>query len=121
MTGCALRTQVQVRPATNPIATRGSYATLHVVHHTTWHVMTLGFQYPVAVYRLASKDAYEACDFTAAQLLLAGGEYVLSESFLTEGSNYFASEEECEAGLKFEASSAEYTNYAGFSWPVNAP
>ena len=83
--------------------------------------MTLGFQYPVAVYRLASKDAYEACDFTAAQLLLAGGEYVLSESFLSEGSNYFASEEECEAGLKFEASSAEYTNYAGFSWPVNAP
>eukprot|EP00966_Prymnesium_polylepis_P174700 4043212-Prymnesium_polylepis.1 len=118
MIGCAFRARVPVRPIT--ALWRHFCPNPPGVHHGlpcdhAW------FQRRVAVYRLASKDSFETCDFTGAQLLLSGSEYVLSESFLTEGSNYFASQDECLAGLKFEASSAEYFNYAGFSWPVNAP
>jgi hypothetical protein len=47
--------------------------------------------------------------------------YTLSQNFLWGGAQYFACGSHCLNGTKLAATSAEYTNYAGFSWPVNTP
>lgn len=77
------------------------------------------------IYRLASEEAFVSCNFDQAELIFEapGHAYMLSKDVYWEGTMYFAygNSTFCGKGMKFAASSAQYSTYANFSWPVNEP
>jgi hypothetical protein len=66
-----------------------------------------------------------SCNFDQAELIFEapGHAYMLSKDVYWEGTMYFAygNSTFCGKGMKFAASSAQYSTYANFSWPVNEP